>query len=133
MVQYTSLLGSEIWWTHFEGMDSEVSLFFTFFFVFSTKLSLISITLVTMVTRCHFEILRLFCCLGVIPASHTKNEKNPRCSVLDPYGNFLYSYRESMLTLLIFLKMERNNAVLRCDGRFKSYNYEVNLLLIYYF
>ena len=70
-------------------MVSEVRLCFTFFFAFSTKLSLISITLVTMVTRCNFEILRLVLLLGVIPASHTKNEKNPRHSVPDPYGNFL--------------------------------------------
>ena len=40
LVQYTSMLVSEIWWTHFEGMIGQVCLFFTFFFAFSTKLSL---------------------------------------------------------------------------------------------
>ena len=64
LVQYTSMLVSEIWWTHFEGMISKVCLFFTFFFAFSTKFSLSSMTLITMVTRCHFEILRFVLLFG---------------------------------------------------------------------
>ena len=42
-----------------EGIKRGGGQFFSFFFAFSTKLSLTSMTLVTMVTRCHFEILRL--------------------------------------------------------------------------
>ena len=66
-------------------MINQLCLFFTFLFAFSTKLSLTSMTLVTMVTKCHFELLRLVLLFGVIPASYTKIEKNPRRSMPDPY------------------------------------------------